>query len=123
VEQFMGKPLVLVIDDDQMVADTFAMILNTNGFDAVAAYSGKAGLDAAQKVGFDFLVTDVVMHEMNGIEAANEIHELLPDCKVVLISGNNDTAALLKEAESRGQHFQILPKPVHPTTLLDALKG
>jgi CheY-like chemotaxis protein len=63
------------------------------------------------------------MQEMNGIEAANEICELLPHCKVVLISGNNDTAVLLKEAESRGQHFQILAKPVHPTSLLDALKG
>ncbi|HEY2469509.1 MAG TPA: response regulator [Terracidiphilus sp.] len=119
----MGKPLVLVIDDDQIVADTFAMILNSNGFDAIAAYSGKAGLDAAKKVAFDFLVSDVVMQEMNGIEAANEIRGLLPDCKVVLISGNNDTSVLLKEAESRGQHFQILPKPVHPTALLDALRG
>ena len=119
----MGKPLVLIIDDERIVADTFAMILNSNGFDAIAAYSGKAGVDAAQKVAFDFLVTDVVMQEMNGIETANEIRGLLPDCKVVLISGHNDTAALLREAESRGQHFQILPKPVHPTALFEALKG
>jgi DNA-binding NarL/FixJ family response regulator len=77
------------------------MILNSNGFDAIAAYSEKAGVDAAQRVAFDFLISDVVMQEMNGIEAANEICGLLPDCKVVLISGNNDTAALLKDAESR----------------------
>jgi CheY-like chemotaxis protein len=118
----MSKPLVLVIDDEQLVADTFAMILNVSGFEAVAAYSGDSALELAKKSDFQFVVSDVVMQPMNGIEAAIEICRLLPNCKVFLVSGNNDTAVLLEQAKQSGRVFTCLPKPVHPTLLLDALR-
>ncbi|WP_348262874.1 response regulator [Telmatobacter sp. DSM 110680] len=118
----MAKPRVLVIDDDKTIADTFVMVLNVSGFEAKAAYSGEEGLQLSRDHGFEFLVSDVVMHPMNGIEAAIEIRKLLPTCRVLLISGTNDTTSLLAEATSRGFEFDILPKPVNPTALIEALK-
>jgi len=67
---------VLVIDDDKSVADTCAMVLNISGFEAVAVYSGEEALELARTREFEFLITDVVMHPMNGIEAAIEIRTL-----------------------------------------------
>ena len=46
------KARVLVIDDDRMVADTLAMVLNVSGFDAVAAYSGESALELARLTPF-----------------------------------------------------------------------
>lgn len=63
------------------------------------------------------------MPQMNGIEAAIEICKLLPECKVLLVSGDNNTDALLQEALSRGYEFEILAKPVHPLVLFQTLRA
>lgn len=118
-----GKPKVLVIDDDRLVADTLAMILNLNGFDAVATYSGEDAVELARSGNYDNLLTDVMMEPMNGIEAALAICALRPTCKVLLMSGNERTAALLKEASGAGHEFEILAKPVHPTVILQHLRN
>ena len=112
-----------MIDDDRLVADTLAMILNTNGFDAVATYSGLDAVELARLAAYDNLLTDVMMEPMNGIEAALAICSLRPACRVLLMSGNERTAALLKEAAGAGHDFEILAKPVHPTVILEHLRN
>jgi CheY-like chemotaxis protein len=116
-------PHILVIDDDKAVADTVAMVLNTDGFEARAVYSGEAGVELARSFDFEFLVTGVVMPQMNGIEAAIQIRELLPKCKVLFVSGDNASSALLQDALSRGYKFEMLAKPVHPLVLFQALRS
>jgi CheY-like chemotaxis protein len=54
-----------IIDDDNLVADTLAMVLNFSGYDGVAVYSGQHGLELAQQVAYDHLLTDVMMEPMN----------------------------------------------------------
>ena len=120
---YRNKPHTLVIDDDKAVADTLAMVLNTEGFKARAVYSGEAGIELARRLDFDFLVTGVVMPQMNGIDAAIQIRELLPKCKVLLVSGDDGTAALLQDVRSRGYKFEVLAKPVHPLVLFQALRS
>ena len=87
----------------------------------LAAYSGAEGVELARHRPFDFLVTGVVMPEMNGIEAAIQIHDLLPKCKVVLVSGDHSAGALLQGALARGYEFEILAKPVPPLELIQTL--
>ena len=68
-------------------------------------------------------MTAVEMPQLNGIEAAIEICKLLPECKVVLVSGDNDSCALLQEALARGYKFEVLAKPVHPLVLFQTLRS
>ena len=120
---YRRKPQALVIDDDKAVADTVAMVLSTEGFEARAVYSGEAGVELARSLEFEFLVTGVVMPQMNGIDAAIRIRELLPRCKVVLVSGHFNTATLLEDAQARGYKFEVLAKPVHPLELFQVLRA
>lgn len=117
-----SRAKVLVIDDDNLVADTLAMILNQSGFEAVSTYSGERGLELARQTAFDHVLTDVMMKPMNGIEVSIALREICPECKVLLMSGNERTANLLAEAERDGFQFEILAKPVHPTVILDRLR-
>jgi CheY-like chemotaxis protein len=121
--RYRTKPHILVIDDDVAVADTLAMVLDSEGFHARAVYSGEEGVELARSFEFDFLVTGVVMPQMNGIDAAIQIRKLLPKCKILLVSGDNETSALLHNAHSRGYRFEILAKPVHPLVLFQALRS
>ena len=117
------KPQVLVVDDRPVIADSLASILNISGFLAVAAYSGEQALELASTQRFDHLISDVVMPGMNGIELAIAFSSCLPECRILLISGNNDTARILSEAQRRGYDFDLLAKPVHPLFLIDKLRN
>lgn len=117
------KPKVLVADDEKVIADTLAIILNQNGYDASAVYTGTAAVERARATRPDLIISDVIMPDMNGIDAAIKIRAILPGCKILLFSGQAATADLLEDARKRGHEFEILAKPVHPQDLLQKLKS
>jgi len=117
------KPRVLVADDERVIADTLAIILNQNGYDASAVYTGTAAVEKARSMRPDLLISDVIMPDMNGIDAAIKIRAFLPGCKILLFSGQAATADLLEDARKRGHEFEILAKPVHPQDLLQKLRS
>jgi CheY-like chemotaxis protein len=117
------KPKVLVADDEPVIADTLAMILNQSGFEARAAYSGERAIELAKAFEPEMLISDVIMANLNGIDAAIRIQALLPGIKILLFSGQAATADLLEKARARGYEFEILAKPVHPQDLLRKLRG
>ena len=74
-----AKPKVLVADDERVIADTLAIILNQSGFEATAVYNGEKAVEAARIIRPDMLISDVIMTDMNGIDAAITIRAMLPD--------------------------------------------
>jgi CheY-like chemotaxis protein len=112
-----------VVDDERVIADTLAIILNQNGFDAAAVYTGTAAVERAKTTKPQLIISDVIMPDMNGIEAAIAIRRFLPSCKILLFSGQAATADLLESARQQGHEFEILAKPVHPADLLAKLKS
>lgn len=117
------KHKVLVADDERVIADTLAMILNQSGFDARAVYSGEKALELATVFEPDMLISDVIMADLNGIDAAIRIRAVRPGIKILLFSGQAATADLLEKARAQGYEFEILAKPVHPQDLLSRLRG
>ena len=114
---------VLIVDDEQVIADSLALILNKSGFEASAVYSGEKAVEMAEVMKPNVLISDVIMRGMNGIEAAILISGHRPDCRVILFSGNASTTDLLKDAVAEGLCFELLSKPVHPRVILDRLAG
>jgi CheY-like chemotaxis protein len=117
-----AKLRVIVVDDERVIADTLATILNRAGFNASAVYTGTEAVELARIEKPDLIISDVIMPDMNGIEAAIHIREILPACKILLFSGQAATADLLENARARGHEFEILAKPVHPQDLLAKLR-
>jgi DNA-binding response OmpR family regulator len=118
-----AKPKVLVVDDERVIADTLAIILNQNGFDAVPIYTGQDAIDHALKLRPNLLISDVVFKNeaITGIDVAIQVRHSVPGCKVLLFSGQAATADLLENARAKGHEFEILAKPVHPQDLLERL--
>ncbi|MGD0734217.1 MAG: response regulator [Terracidiphilus sp.] len=117
------KPKVLVADDERVIADTLAMILNQSGFEARAVYSSEKALEVVPTFKPDMLISDVIMGDLNGIDAAIQIRAILPNIKILLFSGQAATADLLEKARAQGYEFEILAKPVHPQDLLTRLRS
>ena len=112
---------VLILDDEQLIANTLALILNRSGYDAHAVYGGEAAIESARRCPPDFLISDVIMAGMTGLDAAIRISQIAPHCRIILFSGQAGISDLLDRAEAAGHHFELLTKPVHPKTLIQRL--
>ena len=115
-------PRILVVDDEILIADTIVQILNRNGFIAEAAYSGTEAIELAKLHCPELVLSDVMMPQVDGVEAAIAIREHCPDTRIVLFSGQAATVEILARARERGHNFELLPKPIHPTQLIKHLR-
>jgi DNA-binding response OmpR family regulator len=113
------RPVVLVVDDEYVIADSLAEILKRSGYAAMSVYDGEAALETALVMPPEVLISDVVLPGMNGIELGITIRRIFPECKVILSSGQASTARLLAAADGAGHQFVLLNKPVHPKVLLE----
>jgi DNA-binding response OmpR family regulator len=118
-----SKPRVVVADDEEVISNTLAMILNLAGFEARAVYSGEMALEMVESFRPEMLISDVIMPGITGIETAIKVRAMLPSCKILLFSGQACTANLLDEARAQGHEFDILGKPVHPADLLARMRA
>ena len=113
-----SRPMVLVVDDEKIIADTLSIILTKSGFDTMTAYDATTALELAKATPPDLLISDVVMPGMTGVELAITMSEVHPACRVLLFSGQAATIDLLAKARESGHNFTTLTKPVHPTDML-----
>ena len=113
---------VLIADDEVTIADTLRLILNSEGFEVRSVYGGLAAVETALAWRPDLFLTDVMMPDLDGIEAAIRIHERYPACRILLFSGNAIVHDLLAAARERGYDFETLLKPIHPRELIDHLR-
>jgi CheY-like chemotaxis protein len=114
---------VLVVDDERLVAQTVAAILNANGFEALEAFSGEEALETARRVHPDIVLSDVLMPRMSGVDLGMRLRQELPETRVVLFSGQAATTELMRKAHDAGYAFELVPKPIHPEELVAKLKG
>lgn len=115
---------VFVVDDEETIASSLAMILHLHGgLHATSFTDPLEALDLAQSEKPDLLISDVMMPHLSGVDLAIRFKVVCPGCKVLLFSGHTATRQLVKEAESRGYAFELLEKPVHPADLLGKIRS
>jgi CheY-like chemotaxis protein len=117
-----SRPRVLVVDDEKLIVDTIAEILEGAGFHVMAAYDGWAALEAAGRFRPDYLLSDVLMPRMNGVELAIAIRKMHPAAKILLFSGQAGISDILLSGQQQGLKFQLIAKPIHPLKLVQLLR-
>jgi DNA-binding response OmpR family regulator len=115
------RPIVLVVDDEPVIADTLAEILIRSGYAAMAAYDGESALETAALVPPDLLIADDLSPQMSSVDLAIAVKSESPDCKIILLSGQQSKANLLKSAKSGGHPISLLSKPIRPADLLSTV--
>lgn len=113
---------VLVVDDEKLIVDTIVEILTAAGFDVVGSADGWAALDAAARFHPDYLLSDVLMPKMNGVELAIAMRKMYPSIKILLFTGQAGISRLLLEGQQQGYEFELIAKPIHPLKLIERLQ-
>ena len=80
---------ILVIDDEEIVRDIAAEILNSLGYDVVTAVDGEEEVRMYQEEGgnFDLVVIDMVMPKLGGRDCFRELKKINPDVRAILSTG------------------------------------
>jgi CheY-like chemotaxis protein len=118
----MGKPVILLVDDEAMLRELFAHVLGAEGYTCVPAANGTDAirLIEADLQKFDLLVTDVKMPGMvDGFQVGERFRARYPNAGIIVTSGHLDS----KQAErlTKGR-VSVFTKPMHIEELLDAVE-
>ncbi|HLJ79131.1 MAG TPA: response regulator [Acidobacteriaceae bacterium] len=114
-----GKRRIFIVDDEQDLTDSLAAIFLQHGYDVRVASSAEEAVDMISTWAPELALVDVALPGMNGIDLALAIRKAQPNCRLLLISGQQATHDLLAAAAREGNLFEFLAKPVHPLFMLD----
>jgi two-component system response regulator AtoC len=109
------KYSVLIVDDDKYVNDAVTETVARAGFDAVPAYSGEEALLKLKERSFDIALTDLKMHEMDGMAVLEHAKKLHPDIAVVIMTAYGTIEKAV--AAMKLGAYDFLLKPVTPVTV------
>ncbi len=113
------EPTILVVDDNEDLLDTFAMILKRRGFSVETASDGASAVDKFKEHDFDVTLMDIVMPEMNGVEASRKIKESQPEASIILMTAYSDED-LIQIARKEGVR-RIIQKPIRIDKLIELI--
>jgi DNA-binding NtrC family response regulator len=113
----VSKVRVLVVDDEQDLAESTAYLLGRAGYEATAVLSAPAALAALQQRPFQVVVSDVRMPQMSGMELLAAIKQRDPDVEVLLLTGYPDLQMAVRAIKQGA--FDYLAKPFAEKDLID----
>ncbi len=116
----MAKKRILIIDDEESMRHMLSLILKKEGYEVYAASGGKEALDLVSSLSFDFILSDIIMPEMDGLELLQALKDKKVEATIIMMSayGTINTAV---EAMKRGA-YDYISKPFRPDEVLMALR-
>ena len=116
----MEQKKILIVDDDGSMRHMLSLILKREGYEIQAVGKGSEALNLVASESFDFILSDVVMPGMGGLELLQALKEKKVEATVIMMSayGNLGTAV---EAMKRGA-YDYISKPFRPDEVLLALR-
>ena len=113
---------VLVVDDEDAIRELMGFVLQDLDCDVVTAVNGRAALDRVTEDGaIDLVFMDIMMPEMNGVEAFRRMREVRPDLKVVMVSGFGREVESLKDEALANGAVRFIPKPFSISDIRDVV--
>ncbi|NIY74627.1 PAS domain S-box protein [Thalassospira sp. HF15] len=117
-----GNETVLIVDDEQQLAEIAASVLAEYGYTTITAHSGKEGLAIVEeRDDIDMVFTDIVMPGgINGLELGDKVREIRPNIAVLTCSGF--TAGVLHERAGDKPVYPLVNKPYTNRELANAVR-
>lgn len=112
---------VLVVEDDESLAQIIAIALRAEGFEAQTAHDGVDGCASYFNHPTDWVVTDIQMPELDGIGMMQCIRTINPRVRAIYMSGAVDEYRVPLERETKQFAARVLRKPFSRSSLLEQL--
>ncbi|MDQ5916179.1 MAG: two-component system, chemotaxis family, chemotaxis protein CheY [Pseudomonadota bacterium] len=114
------QPKILIVDDNDLMRTLLRGMLRGEEYHVVGeARNGLQGVEAVQKLTPDIVCLDVMMPEMDGLEALQVMKQAKPDLVVVMITGNPSVENVQESIQGGAAGFIV--KPFNTAKVLDTL--
>ncbi|NOR65159.1 MAG: response regulator [Candidatus Scalindua sp.] len=100
---------ILIIDDEKEQADAIAESLRKVGYTCSTSVSGNNVLDIIRRDEIDVVVTDLVMHEIDGMKILKETKENSPETEVILITGHGSVETAVTAMQKGAATYLLKP--------------
>jgi CheY-like chemotaxis protein len=120
-EPMLQGRTALVVDDDEGLAQIVAAILRIEGFDVRIADNGVHGVATYFRNPTDWVVTDIQMPELDGLEMMQCIRAINPGVKTVYMSGGLEKYRAVLDREAAKFSVRVLPKPFTRSNLVEKI--
>ena len=99
---------ILIIDDEKDQAEAIAESLRSAGYTCSTSESGNKVVDIIRRDSIDVVITDLVMHDIDGMKILKEIKEKVPETEVILITGHGtvETAVVSMQKGAANVSFE-----------------
>lgn len=114
-----SKHRILIVDDDQDMTATLALILKEEGYEAIPANNGYAAIKTVKEKRVDLILMDMKMPGLNGVETYKEIRKIRPGVPVVMITAYAPEN-LVKEALEHNAR-EVIYKPFDMEEMLELI--
>lgn len=109
-QEFRGTETILVVEDDPAVLDLTVASLRELGYEVLQGRNAKEGLNVlAAHQDIALMVTDIVMPDLNGRKLADQALQLMPDLKILFMTGFTKNAVVHNGVLDSGVHFLAKP--------------
>jgi DNA-binding NtrC family response regulator len=109
------------MEDEASVAQGLQMVLSEEGYDVDVANTGSSALNAFHQKGFDLLVADLRLPDIDGMEVIRQVKENKPDTEVIVITGYASIDSAVESMKLGA--FEYLPKPFTDDQFKQAVDG
>jgi DNA-binding response OmpR family regulator len=116
----MKKVRVLIVEDEQSVADALRLLLEDAGCDVSVACCGLDGIEENACREFDLAITDVNLPDVSGLEVLRRLRESSPPCHVIVITA--DYTPEIVAAAKEGGALVVLAKPFLPSDIINLVR-
>ena len=115
----MAGERILIADDMQDVLDLCTRILSGEGYEVSGVRNGHDAIALAEKQPFDLFLTDLMMPGIKGIDTAQAVRKILPNCVIVVMTGFGTMDTAIEALRLGFSEFVV--KPFKPTELRSAV--
>ena len=111
---------VLIVEDEDAIAEIERDYLELSGFDVTLASDGKEGLDIALKEDFDIIILDIMLPGMDGFDICKEIRKE-KDIPIIMVSAKKEDIDKIRGLEIGADDY--MTKPFSPSELVARVKA
>jgi excisionase family DNA binding protein len=92
----VGRPRVLVVDDEATIRDLLSKTLALAEYDVDLAFDGRSAIERLRLMPYDLLITDLKMPGVDGLGVIREARRMKPDIPVIIITGFSTEASAIE---------------------------
>ncbi|RLC21787.1 MAG: DNA-binding response regulator, partial [Deltaproteobacteria bacterium] len=116
-----NRTKILIIEDDPVITEFLCTGLNYEGYDAAPCETGRSGLEALRRNGFDLVILDIMLPDIDGFDVCRNIRGCGSDVPVLMLSVKKEVSDRVKGLDSGADDY--LTKPFSFDELLARIRA